>query len=225
MSQESIYAQKPWLKHYDPGVPATLEYPRIPLAALLRRAFDQVPDRAALCYMGQQIPYRELDRLSNQMAHVLERSGCRPGDTVGVHLPNVPACYITAIAIQKAGCVFTGVSPLLTPEELAYQLQDSGARALVTPSLYEGFGLPPLEAMACGTPVITSNLSALPEVVGDAGVLVDPKDVDALAVAMWRILSDEPLRASLISKGFKRAAVFSWEKAAQETWALYHSLA
>ncbi len=101
----------------------------------------------------------------------------------------------------------------------------NGARALVAPSLYEGFGLPPLEAMACGTPVITSNLSALPEVVGDAGVLVDPKDVDALAVAMWRILSDEPLRASLISKGFKRAAVFSWEKAAQETWALYHSLA
>ncbi|HOD29774.1 MAG TPA: AMP-binding protein [Syntrophales bacterium] len=132
MSQESIYAQKPWLKHYDPGVPATLEYPQIPYAELIRRAFDQVPDRTALCYLGQQIPYRDLDRLSNQLAHVLEKSGCRPGDTVGVHLPNVPACYIAAIAIQKAGCVFTGVSPLLTPEELAYQLQDSGARVLFT---------------------------------------------------------------------------------------------
>ena len=101
----------------------------------------------------------------------------------------------------------------------------NGARALVAPSLYEGFGLPPLEAMACGTPVVTSNLSALPEVVGDAGVLVDPRDVDALAVALWRILSDEQLRASLIDKGFKRAAVFSWDKAAQETLSLYHSLA
>ena len=61
--------------------------------------------------------------------------------------------------------------------------------------------------------------------VGDAGVLVDPNDVDALAVAMWRILTDEQLRASMIDKGFKRAAVFSWDKAAQETLSLYHSLA
>jgi len=111
----------------------------------------------------------------------------------------------------------------LAPDELARLY--ASASALAYPSLYEGFGLPPLEAMACGTPVVTSNLSALPEVVGDAGVLVDPQDVDALAVAMWRILSDEQLRASLIDKGFKRAAVFSWDKAAQETLSLYHSLA
>jgi len=101
----------------------------------------------------------------------------------------------------------------------------NAAKALVAPSLYEGFGLPPLEAMACGTPVITSNISALPEVVGDAGMLVDPQDVEDISVAIWRILGDDQLRASLVEKGFKRAAVFSWDKAAQETLALYHSLA
>jgi glycosyltransferase involved in cell wall biosynthesis len=95
----------------------------------------------------------------------------------------------------------------------------------VSPSIYEGFGLPPLEAMACGTPVIVSNVSSLPEVVADAGILVDPYDAEELSVAMWRLLSDAELRASLIEKGYKRAGFFSWDKAAQETLKLYHSLA
>jgi glycosyltransferase involved in cell wall biosynthesis len=99
------------------------------------------------------------------------------------------------------------------------------AQALVSPSIYEGFGLPPLEAMACGTPVIVSNVSSLPEVVADAGILVDPYDAEELSVAMWRLLSDAELRASLIEKGYKRAGFFSWDKAAQETLKLYHSLA
>lgn len=99
------------------------------------------------------------------------------------------------------------------------------ARLLVAPSFYEGFGLTPLEAMACGTPVIASNTSSFPEVVGDAGLLVDPYEIEDLTVAMWRLLSDEDLRASLIEKGFKRVALFSWEKTARETLDLYHSLA
>ncbi len=98
------------------------------------------------------------------------------------------------------------------------------ARMLVAPSLYEGFGLTPLEAMACGTPVVVSNVSSLPEVVGDAGLLVNPNDDDALAVAMWRLLSEPELRECLIQKGFKRAAFFSWDKAARETLDLYHRL-
>ena len=99
------------------------------------------------------------------------------------------------------------------------------AQVLVAPSIYEGFGLMPLEAMACGTPVVVSNVSSFPEVVADAGLLVDPFDVDELAVAVWRVLSDSELRASLIEKGFKRAALFSWDKAARETLDLYHGLA
>lgn len=99
------------------------------------------------------------------------------------------------------------------------------AQALVAPSIYEGFGLTPLEAMACGTPVLVSNVSSMPEVVGDAGILVDPADLDELTVGMWRILDDSDLRETLIAKGFARASVFSWDKAAEETLALYRSLA
>ncbi len=97
----------------------------------------------------------------------------------------------------------------------------NAARLLVHPSFYEGFGLPPLEAMTCGTPTIVSNVSALPEVVGDAAILVDPHDIDGLTVAMWRVLTDEDLRTSLITKGLKRASLFSWERAAQETLNVY----
>lgn len=100
----------------------------------------------------------------------------------------------------------------------------SAARVLVHPALYEGFGLTPLEAMACGTPVIVSNVSSLPEVVGDAGLLVEPKDVEGFAVAMWRVLDNPALRQELRAKGLQRAKNFSWEKTARETLALYHRL-
>jgi glycosyltransferase involved in cell wall biosynthesis len=85
-----------------------------------------------------------------------------------------------------------------------------GAEALVFPSLYEGFGLPVLEAMACGTPVVTANITAMPEVAGDAALLVDPTSVEQIAVAMEQIVSDELLRQQLRDKGLARAAQFSW---------------
>ncbi len=95
-----------------------------------------------------------------------------------------------------------------------------GARLFVLPSLYEGFGFPLLEAMAAGTPVVCSHASALPEVAGDAALLVDPYDVEALAEAMRRLLEDEALRAELIERGLERAKLFSWERCAQETLAV-----
>jgi glycosyltransferase involved in cell wall biosynthesis len=97
----------------------------------------------------------------------------------------------------------------------------NAARLLVHPSFYEGFGLPPLEAMTCGAPAIVSNVSALPEVVGDAALLVNPHDVDGLTVAMWRLLTDDDLRDSFVAKGLKRADMFSWTRAAEETLAVY----
>ncbi len=96
-----------------------------------------------------------------------------------------------------------------------------GARVFVYPSLYEGFGLPPLEAMACGTPVVTSNVSALPETVGDAALLVDPMDVDALADAVRRLWRDEALRGDLRARGTPRARDFSWERTARLTLEAY----
>ena len=97
----------------------------------------------------------------------------------------------------------------------------SGAAAFVFPSLYEGFGLPPLEAMACGAPVISSTSSSLPEVVGDAGVLVDPMNVDALAESLRRVLEDRAFAEVLAQQGIMRAAGFSWKKTAAETIAVY----
>ncbi|MGF1570735.1 MAG: glycosyltransferase family 4 protein [Nodosilinea sp.] len=97
----------------------------------------------------------------------------------------------------------------------------SGATAFLYPSLYEGFGLPPLEAMQCGIPVITSNTSSLPEVVGDAGIMVDPTDEDAFCQAILNLLKDQTLHADLSQRGLARAKQFSWAKCAQQTVEVY----
>jgi glycosyltransferase involved in cell wall biosynthesis len=97
----------------------------------------------------------------------------------------------------------------------------SAALAFVFPSYYEGFGLPPLEAMACGTPVIVSNRSSLPEIVGQGGLCVDPDDVDALARAMRQVLDDGSLRDRLRTAGLAQAGRFNWQKTAQRTLSAY----
>ena len=97
----------------------------------------------------------------------------------------------------------------------------SSAALLAYPSLYEGFGLPPLEAMACGCPVVTSNISGLPEVVGNAGIIIDPYDIDSLAQAMKQVLTDNKKREEMVAKGLTQARKFSWERAAQETLKVY----
>jgi len=99
----------------------------------------------------------------------------------------------------------------------------SGAEVFVFPSLHEGFGMPPLEAMACGTPVIASNRSSLPEVVGDAGILVDPYSVNAIADAIYRVISDADLRKDMRQKGLQRAKLFTWEKSAKQLLGIIES--
>lgn len=98
------------------------------------------------------------------------------------------------------------------------------AEVFVFPSLYEGFGLPPLEAMACGTPVICSNASSLPEVVGDAGMLVEPSDVEAWTAALAHLLADAGLRAELGWRGRRQAIQFTWRETAQRTLELYQQV-
>jgi glycosyltransferase involved in cell wall biosynthesis len=104
-------------------------------------------------------------------------------------------------------------------EDLLYLY--NSAEMLAHPAFYEGFGLPPLEAMACGLPAVVSNVASLPEVVGDAGLLIDPHEVDELTVAMWRVLNDGQLREEMRQKGLRQAGRFSWERAARETVAIY----
>lgn len=100
----------------------------------------------------------------------------------------------------------------------------NGATLFVCLSLYEGFGLPVLEAMSCGTPVVVSNVSSLPEIVGEAGVKVSPADVEKAGSAIGRVLNDKKLRQELKEKGLLRAKAFSWKKVAEETLQVYRSL-
>lgn len=98
------------------------------------------------------------------------------------------------------------------------------ASLFIYPSLYDGFGFPPLEAMACGIPVVTSNVSSLPEIVGDAALLVDPYNIEAMAEAMWKVLNNKELSRVMAEKGIKRAAKFTWERCAKETLKIYSNV-
>lgn len=109
----------------------------------------------------------------------------------------------------------------LSRENLAVVM--SGATAMLYPSVYEGFGLPPLESMSCGVPVVASNASSIPEVVGDTGLLIDPADVFELAQCMIRLMEDEVLRSNLASKALERSKAFSWARCADETVAVYRA--
>jgi len=113
--------------------------------------------------------------------------------------------------------IFTGYVP-----DDTIPLLMNGAEVFVYPSFYEGFGLPPLEAMSCGTPVISSNISSIPEVVGDAGILINPKDIEELSDAITRTLNNGDLKRQLISRGLQQAKKFSWEKTAKETLEVYN---
>ena len=131
----NIYSEKPWLKSYDKQVPPSLEYEEKTFAEKFREVVEEYPDKTALIYMGKQITYRDLDLLSNQFAHYLIKLGLKPDDVVGLHMPNIPAHYICIIGVQKAGCVSTGLSPLLTPQEMEHQINDSEAKVIITVDL------------------------------------------------------------------------------------------
>ena len=129
------HKEKPWLKNYDKHVPPTLKYEDKTFAEKFREAVEKYPDKTALIYMGKKLTYRDLDELSNQLAQYFIKSGLKPNDVVGLHMPNIPAHYISIIAVQKAGCVSTGLSPLLTPNEMEHQLNDSQTKIIMTVDL------------------------------------------------------------------------------------------
>jgi glycosyltransferase involved in cell wall biosynthesis len=116
--------------------------------------------------------------------------------------------------VQFLGAVDKGSTPAL------YR----GATAFIFASRYEGFGLPPLEAMACGTPVVGSNASSIPEVVGDGGILYDPDDAAGMASALVRLSTDSAFRTEMTDRALAQAARFSWARTAEQTRAAYHDV-
>ena len=128
----TTYDAKPWLKFYARDLPPELEIPAKTYADLLEEAMDGKPDSPALYFMNKTISCRQLMDLSSRFGAFLLANGCRPGDVVGINLPNLPQYVIALTGALRIGCAVTGISPLLTPKEMAYQINDSGAKCLVT---------------------------------------------------------------------------------------------
>ena len=120
-----------WVNAYDTHVKPDIEIPAQTYVDLLKTGFSHNPERPALHYMGRTVTFRELDHLSARFASYLHHQGIRSGSVVGIHLPNIPEYLIGFAGALRAGCAVTGISPLLSAKELAYQLNDSGAAAIV----------------------------------------------------------------------------------------------
>ena len=175
-----------------------------------------------ILFVGNIKPHKNLERLIAAFAKVRENPEYADLHlfVVGNEISRYPSLRRAVERHQVRGAVrFFGFVPELTLVAL-YRLAD----VFVFPSLYEGFGLPPLEAMANGTPVVTSNISSLPEVVGDAALTVDPYNIDEIANAIHQILDDPELRSRLIAKGHKRAALYSWERSVVQVHQAYQQV-
>ena len=129
----SIYDERPWLKHYDDGVaPEVTVSPETSYVDMFEASVKTNPAAPALHFMGVTFSYGELDDLSGRFAAYLSASGCSRGHVVAINLPNIPQYVIALVGALRCGCAVTGVSPLLTPKEMAYQINDADARVLVT---------------------------------------------------------------------------------------------
>lgn len=185
------------------------------------RAQHSLPSSFML-FVGRTDPRKNVGRLIDAFGILKrdcgdERKLVIAGQSGGSHAALVS--QVRRLGMEKE-VIFTGFVP---PENLPalYSMAD----CLVFPSLDEGFGLPPLEAMECGTPVVTSNTTALSETTGDAALQVNPGDSNAIAAAVRELLTRRDLAATLAAKGLERCRMYTWEKAAAETRVVYHELA
>jgi len=176
-----------------------------------------------LLYAGNIRPQKNIPRLVEAFALAREQLSSHPVFRdlhliiIGDEISRYPSVRRAVIQTRMERVVrFLGFVPFDT-----LRIFFESAAVFVFPSLYEGFGLPPLEAMACGTPVVTSNVSSLPEVAGDAAVLVNPENVFEIARGIKEVLLDEDLRRRLIAKGKAQAARFSWERTARQVLEVY----
>ena len=188
-------------------------------------------DKPYFLYLGELRPHKNVGRVIEAFirfkADLCQPDGAQCQPDAGQALTDVRLIvagkphksFVMPSGAKRDDIIFTGY----VKDDDAYILY-SNALAYCLPSLYEGFGLPILEAMKCGCPVITSDFSSTAEVSGDAALLVDPLSVEAIAGAMARIYSDEAFRKELITKGYAREKEFSWAKAAEETLAIYKEI-
>jgi glycosyltransferase involved in cell wall biosynthesis len=187
------------------------------LAAI--RARYRLPENFVLT-VGNLQPRKNLER-------VLEATALLRRDGVDVHLALVgqPQYQVRRITrrIQELGLASSVTLTGYVADQDMPAIY-SAAKALIYVSLMEGFGLPILEAMACGTPVISSAVSSPPEVTGDAALLVDPYDVRAIAAALRSVLDNDALRSDLRRRGYERVSLFSWEKTARQTLDIFHEV-
>jgi glycosyltransferase involved in cell wall biosynthesis len=168
------------------------------------------PGYPYILYVGNRRVYKNIPRLIEAFA-----LGCRNPD-VRLALSGDEDPALLSVAKQfgiAERLVFLG-----RIEEDVLPALYRGALAVAYVSLYEGFGLPPLEAMACGTPALSSNVTSLPEVVGEAALMVDPQCVDEIAAGIGRLTEDGVLRAELVRRGLERVKSFSWDACAERTW-------
>ena len=188
--------------------------------AAARKRFG-LPENYVLS-VGSLEPRKNLPRLLEAWKQIAQQLiSNRPPNPKLVLVGSTAAVFASAkLEAPDESVVLTGY----VPDEMLPALY-SGAAAFVYPSLYEGFGLTVLEAMACGTPIICSSTTSLPEVAGDAAVLVDPNDVAAIGQAIQNLLTDEHLCNSLRSRGLARAQQFTWDRATAETWQVLENAA
>lgn len=183
------------------------------------------PDEKFLLYVGGISPHKNLDRLITAFEQIAKKHSEIKLVLVGDYKddPFFSAYPSLKKQVEKLkledNVIFTGFIP---DEDLA-QLYNL-AQLLVFPSLEEGFGLPAIEAMSCGTPVAASNCSSLPEVLGEAGRFFDPRNIENMAQVIGRILGEENERKAMREKGLKRAEQFMWKKAAEDTLAIFNEL-
>ena len=180
-----------------------------------------------LLYAGRISPHKNVVRIIEAFSALkaeLEKEELFPGlklIIIGDELSKHPDLRRTVVRSRMQNDVrFMGFVPI----EVLRIFYDA-AKIFVFPSLYEGFGLPPLEAMAHGTPVVTSNTSSLPEVVGNAAVLVNPENVFEIMRALHRVLLDQALRDKLKERGYEQAKRFSWDASARQILRVYHEVA
>ena len=202
-----------------PEAPDPAFYPRSPAEVEAVRQKYGLPESFVL-YVGSNKPHKNLLRLIEAWSHLTFHISRFTLIIAGVWDPRYPEPRLLTERLGLRSVRWLGPVP-----EADLPALYSAATLFVFPSLYEGFGLPLLEAMACGVPVVCSNTSSLPEVAGDAALLADPTDAPSLAAAIAGLLEDEAQREEMREKGLQQAARFSWDRTAAMTLEMYREVA